>query len=79
MKALLKFDVPEERKQFMAAVKADDMAIVLWNIVYNFKKDAEREFDDDKEHSCYEIIDYVFDNILKELEQHGINVDDLMK
>jgi len=80
MKAKLIFDVPEERKAFMAAVKADDMAIVLWNIVYNLRKRTERQFDvmDGTDPVPYDaVVDFIFEEIHSELEQHGINVDDL--
>ena len=83
MKAKLIFDVPEERKAFMAAVKADDMAFALWNINYNLRKRAEDHFDtlqnavDGVAVSYDEVLDFIFKEIQNEMDEQGIIIDDL--
>ena len=77
MKAILKFDLPEDRLDFNAATKAGSMAMALWYIVYNLKKEAERKFDNGQEHDIYEVIDYIFDQIDVELKHNGLDIDEL--
>lgn len=79
MKAKLIFDVPEERSQFLAAAKANDMAMALWEIVYNLRKRAEDYFDTAEAKDASEVIDFIFTNINNELNHHEINIDDLME
>jgi hypothetical protein len=75
MKAELTFTLPEERKAFQAAAKADDMAIILWEIVFNLCRDINREFDGNPE--VEQVIDAVFSRINELIEKHGIIIDDL--
>lgn len=87
MKAKLIFDVPEERKAFMAAAKANDMAIVLWEITYNLRREVEDHFDmiatredvtaDDIEYNA--IIEYIFNRIRENMDNEGIIIDDLIE
>lgn len=78
MKAKLIFDVPEERKQFFAAVKADDMASALWDIVFNHRGEALRLYaDGPKKFTAEEIVNGIYDTISDMLDSHGIMIDDL--
>lgn len=87
MKAKLIFDVPEERKAFMAAAKADDMAIVLWEITYNLRREVVDHFDmiatredvtaDDVGYNA--VIEYIFNQIRESMDNEGIIIDDLIE
>ena len=82
MKAKLIFDLPEDRKAFNAAAKADTMAVTLWEIVYNLGKEMERYYDgmSDEEYDKLTPIDAVAlycERISQILEDNGIDIDDL--
>lgn len=84
MKAKLIFDVPEERKAFMAAVKSTDMVIALFDIIYNVSKDVERHYDgmNDEEYDKLRPLDGIElmgERIGQILEENGINIDDLIE
>lgn len=77
MKAKLIFKLPEESKAFLAAAKADDMAIVLWDIYYNGRKDAMRQFEEREFARPEEVIDYIFNRIYGQIRDAGLVIDDL--
>lgn len=82
MKAKLIFKLPDDRKSFNAAAKADSMAMVLWEIVYNVRKGIEREYEamspegyDDL--GAMDGADLFAERIGDVLAEHGIDIDDL--
>ena len=46
-KAILKYDLsdPDDRLEHLRAVKATDMALVIWELVYNTRKRIEYDID----------------------------------
>ena len=83
MKAILKFDLPDESEDFLRATRALDMASVLWEISYNLRKRTENEFDfrvDEKRDDVQpgDVIDYVFKEIYNLFEEHDIVIDNLI-
>lgn len=59
--------------------KSLDMALALWDIVYNLKKSIGRELDAKnalEEH--YDVLDSVFVKIHEVLDEHSIRIDDLI-
>jgi len=84
MKAKLIFDVPEERKAFMAAAKATDMAIALWDIVYNLGKEVSRHYDGMKDEEYDQLtpmdgVQLYRERISEVLDENGINIDDYIE
>ena len=83
MKAILKFDLPEETEEFMRTTHSLDMAMVLFEITYNLRKRTENEFDfrlDEKRDDVQpgDVIDYIFKEIWAKLEEHDIVIDNLI-
>lgn len=78
-KGILKFNLSDvdETKAHLRAVKSTDMALALWDIVYNTKKRLENSFEN-KEIDKFEALDLVFQEIYEIYEEHGIKVDDLI-
>jgi hypothetical protein len=78
-KAILEFDLndPDDQMAHMRAVKALDMALVLWEIAYNTKKGIKNEIEFNKI-DAYEAVDKVFEKLWEEMNEHGINLDDLV-
>ena len=78
-KTTLKFnlDDPDDKMAHLVAVKAGDMALVLWQITCNLKKECSRKVEVDNL-SGDEAIDMVFDKIYELLDEAGIIPDELV-
>lgn len=85
MKAILEFNLNDSDDQMAhnRCIKSLDMAMALWTIVHNTKKGLEHqmaglEFGEKKELNMYEVLDLVYDEIYKILEEHNIDTDKLI-
>lgn len=78
-KAILEFDLndPDDNMAHLRAVKSLDMALAIWEIVYNTKKTIESQIDSNNL-SPYDVLDTVYDKIWEQLNQHDINLDNLI-
>jgi molecular chaperone GrpE (heat shock protein) len=58
------------------------MALVIWQLCYNTKKEVERIIEnakeDDKNINAYDGVDLVFEKFHALLEEHGISIDKLI-
>lgn len=77
--AILKYDLndTDDAMAHMRAVKSLDMALALWEIIYNTKKGIEWSMDG-KDISKYDALDMVYEKIYEILEEHNIKLDDLI-
>lgn len=80
MKAILKFDLsdPDDRADHKIAVHANDMAFILWELLYNSRKGFEQEMDE-KHLTGDGVLDMVYDRLRDLLDEHSINIDDLVQ
>jgi hypothetical protein len=81
MKATLEFDLTDsdDRMEHLRAVKSLDMALTLWDVQFNLKRRCENIIESsDNKMSSYEVLELVFDEIYKSLEEHDINTDKLV-
>lgn len=78
-KAILEFDLNEidEQMSHLRAIKSLDMALVLWELVYNTKKQICNEIEFENLHA-YDAIDRLFEKIHSELNDRGLNMDQLI-
>lgn len=76
---ILKFDLNDfdDRIAHLRAVKSLDMALALWSIIHNTKKNLEWSFES-QEIDKYEALDLVYEKIHEILDEHNINIDDLI-
>ena len=79
-KAILEFDLtdPDDATEFERATKATDMALVLWQLVFNAKKQIFNEIEFEKIESPYDAIDKFYERLYEELDDHGLNMDKLI-
>lgn len=79
-KAVLKYDLtdPDDRIDHLRAVKSTDMALVIWDFVYNSKKGMEYQIEEYK-YDAYQVLDKMIEIFRDELADHGIVIDDLVK
>jgi len=79
-KATLEYDLndPDDSMSHLRAIQSLDMALALWEIVYNSKKSFEWQIADDKYKDQYELLDKIFEKIMDELNERGISVEKLI-
>lgn len=83
-KAILEFDLTDgdDRMEHLRAIKSTSMALMIWHLVYNTKKEILRELEaSDLNGSAdhdYDLLDKVFEKIHELLDEHGIKIDDLI-
>lgn len=84
MKAILEFDLNDFDDQIAhkRAVKSLDLALAIWQIVHNTKREMgreiERALDQDKNFTPYDSLDILFDHIHDVLNEHHISIDELV-
>lgn len=80
MKAILEFDLtdPDDRTDHMIAVHANDMLSVLWELLYNSKKDLEWKIESENL-NAYDTLDKVYEKLADLLDEHSLNIDSLMQ
>ncbi len=77
MKAILEFNLPDERMEFNRANQSLDMACALFDIL-QLRNTFERCFDDD-EGNAYDGIAIMANGIAAILEKHNININNLIE
>jgi hypothetical protein len=78
-KAILEFDLndPDDSMAHLRAIKSLDMALSLWEMMYNTKKSIEWE-SEEKNLSAFDAIDKIYEKFWEHLNEHGINLDELI-
>lgn len=78
-KAILEFDLTDsdDRMEHLRALKSLDMALALNKIAYNTKSGIENEIEF-KKLSAYDAVDRVFQIIWDEMNDRGINMNELI-
>jgi hypothetical protein len=78
MKAILEFNLPEDNTEYLATVKAMDMANFIFELVYNTKKGLINQLNDSiTSEFKQEGIEIVFEKIDELLMYHNISIDEL--
>ena len=79
MKAIVEFDLndPDDIIDHKQWTKASSMACVLWEFGHNSKKSLEWGMDG-KETDKYEALDMVFERFWALMDEHDVNIDELM-
>jgi hypothetical protein len=79
MKAILEFNLPEDNTEYLATVKAMDMANFIFELVYNTKKGLINQLNDSiTSEFKQEGIEIVFEKIYELLQHHNIAIDELI-
>jgi hypothetical protein len=83
-KATLEFDLTDfdDRMEFERVNKATDMALIIWEMVYNTRKniewDLEKDLEDGKTLTVFDGVDVVFSKLIEKLNEKGIIIDNLI-
>ena len=81
MKAILKFNLPEEQMEFDRVSQSLDMACALFDIL-QLRKSLERHYDtfnDENLPDAYDGLHRMTNEITEILDEHNINVDKLIE
>lgn len=83
MIATFKFDMndPEDMMDHKKMTKALDMALVLWELRTNAQKKIYDSLDymqEDKPKTAYEDVEMVFEMLYQLMDDHNVNIDDLI-
>ena len=80
MKAILEFnlDDSDDALSHFRCVKSLDMVLALWHLHYDLRKQIERKIDQDSAIDLYDLGDYFIQLVQEILNEHGINVDELV-
>lgn len=80
MKATLTFDLndSDDTLAHFRCVKSLDMALALWHLHYDLRKQIERKIDEDSTIHLYDLGDYFIQLVQHKFNEHGINVDELI-
>lgn len=79
--AKLIFDLsdPDDAMEFRRVSKSIDMAMAIWEVTYNLRKQIERELESkDADDSSYDLLHEIFEKIHAVFNDHSINIDDLI-
>lgn len=83
MEAILKFDLenPDDRVSHLRCIKATDMAIVLFEITRNLRRQLERKLEHGypTQLTSYQTLDVVFEEIATLMDDNGINLEELIQ
>jgi hypothetical protein len=82
MKAILRYNLndPDDAMAYKRANKSLDMAMALWEIIFNVYKQTERGFSEDEKTNDiqYETLEKVFEKIREILNDNEINIENLI-
>ena len=81
-KATLEFDLTDfdDRIEHLRAVKSTDMALFIWELLYNTKKSIlnNLEFNPNMPKDNYELVNYLWEQFHEMVSEKGINIDELI-
>jgi hypothetical protein len=79
-KAILEFDLndPDDRMEYMRCNKSLNMALALWEITHTTKKGLGYSMEG-KNMDQYETLEFVFERIYEIINDHTINLYEIVK
>ena len=84
MKSIFEFDMNDQDDiiAHLRVTKSLSMALAIWSIVHNTKKSLsysiESALNEDKNLNQFDVLEIVFDRIHEILEEHSININELI-
>jgi hypothetical protein len=81
-KGILEFDLndPDDAMAHLRCVKSTDMALSLWDIIYEVRKETKRELEGNEASTDaeFELHEKIFNKIFETLDERDINIDNLI-
>lgn len=79
-KATLEYDLndSDDAMAHLRAVKSLDMALALWEMLYNTKKSLQWKMESGEIKDNEDILDKVYERFWDILDEHGVKIDQLI-
>ena len=79
MKAKLLFDLNEydDQQRLNTCLAGQDLANYIFDILHNSKKSFEYKIDENKYETQYSLLDDIYEEFWKRLQERGINLSEL--
>lgn len=79
MKVTIEFNLSDsdDSRSYYVMNKANEMALMIWQLSHNTKKELEYDVESKSKMTKYETLDLVFEKIHEMLQEYDINVDKL--
>jgi hypothetical protein len=79
-KAILEYDLndSDDTMAHLRAVKSLDMALVLWEMIYNTKKGIQWKIESGEIKENDDVLEKVYERFWEILYEHGIKIDELV-
>ena len=81
-KGILEFDLndPDDAMAHLRCVKSTDMALSLWDIIYEVRKETKRELESNEESTDveFELHEKIFNKIFETLDERDVKIDNLI-
>jgi hypothetical protein len=84
-KGKLEFDLNDfdDKMEFERCIKSTDMAIVIFDVIYNYRKsltyDIENSIEKGVEVTSYDVLTMFLEKFSEDLTERGINIDNLIR
>jgi len=80
-KAVLEFNLDdgEDKAAHLRCIKADDMALFLWELLYNSKKGFEYKLDAGEFVDQYALLDAFYEWIWEKVRERGIDLEEIIE
>ena len=80
MKAILEFNLPEDKEEFDTALKGMDWALLVLDIDHNLKKKLTHKFESQpKEWNVFGGVDETFKYINNLFEEYNVNLEEIIE
>lgn len=79
-KAILEYDLndSDDAMAHLRAVKSLDMALALWEMLYNTKKSLQWKMESGEIKDNEDMLDKVYERFWEILDEHGVKIDQLV-
>ena len=80
-KAVLEFNLDdgEDKAAHLRCIKADDMALFLWELLYNSKKKFEYRLDAGEIVDQYALLDAFYEFMWDKLKERGLDLEEIIE
>lgn len=80
MKAILEFDLEDfdDRMSHFRCIRSLDMALTLYEVLYNTRKDIEHKIEHNNITDPYEVLDAIMQKIWDDAQSHNVVIDELI-
>lgn len=76
---IFNLDNGEDKAAHLRCIKADDMALFLWELLYNSRKKFEYKLDAGEIVDQYALLDAFYEYIWEKVKERGIDLEEIIE